>query len=170
MALRYSSHSNKSGHCGGCETQSDNSCTFKKMYETAQYFSAIYALPCVVTQLLLNNCVYYRVAIVPMLLTLFPVLIYLVDKVRDDSICDILVIGNIIFLTAFSTAFCNEYGIITAIVYSVVYFKLRATMMETFGRELIYCLAMTVFNLLILNTINGTNYFSGLIKPPVMVC
>lgn len=88
-------------------------------------------------------------------------MVYLIDNVKDNSMLDIMIIGNVIFLSAFSTKFCNECGFIAAIEFCITHFILRVRRDEDSGKEIFYNIGIMVFCLLSLSTLNGRCIFKG---------
>lgn len=126
------------------------------------FFSTLLSLPCLFTQFLLcsdSDCAY---AYVPLLLSCFPLMVYLIDNVKENSMINILVIGNVIFLSAYSTKYNSPYGIAAAITFAVIHFILKPIKCADFTKEIIYNFAVSIYCVVCLYTLNGKCFYGWL--------
>lgn len=133
--------------------------TFWGMVEDASYYlNCLYALPGLVTQFLMDNEVPRKLALVPIFLPVFPLMVYLIDNVRDNSMLDSLIVGNVVFLSAFATHYQSEVGVITATIFGLTHFILRTHRMEGTVKELLYNGGIAVYCILALLTVDVPVY------------
>lgn len=126
--------------------------------DITHFLSVLLNLPCFLTQFLVCNDVDCSYAYIPLFLSAFPLMVYLIDNVRENSMLDILVIGNVIFLSAFSTKYASPYGIGAAITFAIVHFILKPHKAESLSKEIFYNFATSIFCILCMYTLNGRCY------------
>lgn len=123
------------------------------IYELTYYLKNLYSLPCLVAAFLAYQEIGCRYSLIPIALTIFPLIVFICDNCKYNTTLDILIIGNVIFLSAFATHYGSEYGVTAAIVYSVIYLILRVPCVEDCTLELMFMCGTAVFCVLAMLTL-----------------
>lgn len=71
-------------------------------------------------------------------------------------------------MSVFSTKYGNDYGLATAITYSITHFILRRHRVEDYSKEILYNLGTALFCLLCLYTLVGSCFNSAPGCPPCL--
>lgn len=125
-----------------------------QIHDLTYYLSKLYSLSCVLTQFLLIHDFSKPCAFAPISITSFPLIVYLIDNVKNNCMLDILIISNGVFLSTYSAQFNNIYGFTAAFVFCTTHFVLRARRFEDFTKEIFYNLGISVFCVLCLYTLD----------------
>lgn len=122
---------------------------FKKFlmvsFDFTQYLMTLYSLPSLLAQFLIQNKVDAVKALASMMISTFPLVTYLIDNVKYSSTLDLLILGNGVVLTIFSSYFNNPYGFGAVFVFCTIHFILRARRLENPIKEMVYNFGIIVF-------------------------
>lgn len=119
-----------------CITKDD---ILKAVYELTQYLINLYSLPTLLTQMLLNNQIPELKALFPMCVSIFPIVTYLIDNVKYNSMLDVLIISYGVFISTISSKFNNPYGFGAAFIFCTIHFILRKKRKDKRSTKEVFC-------------------------------
>lgn len=124
------------------------------IFELIHYVTTLYTLPCVLTEFLLVNGVSEQMALLPIGLSSVPLIVYILDNLKDNCMLDVVIIGDLIFFGYYSARFSSEFGVATALDFGVSHFILRTRKVKNLSKEVCYSIGIIAFCVLTLITLD----------------
>lgn len=144
-----------------CGKRKRNFCSMTFIQDSIQYFSYLYALPCLVTDFLVSHAFPWQYATLPLMITIFPTAIYIIDGVTNCLLLDSLIIGNVTLLVILGWNHCCPYVIAAGLIYLLCHFILRVDGVRELTKEVIYNIGMCIFCLCCLLSLGVEIYSQG---------